>query len=150
MWRRWWWNSSGGIFTPPVQNGGSNPPVVNQPNTPSPNIATVIEGSIAYPTNANNSISRLNLARVHFALSKVDLTQKERNPLASVTVQLWATRDDGDGLGQKRLLLLDDTITDSLGEYELQILESKFEDLSTLSNGSVNSVESPISLIPTG
>ena len=68
--------SSGGIFTPPVQNGGSNPPVVNQPNTPSPNIATVIEGSIAYPTNANNSISRLNLARVHFALSKVNLTQK--------------------------------------------------------------------------
>ena len=45
-------------------------------------------------------------------------------------------------MGQKRLLLLDDTITDSLGEYELQILESKFEDLSTLSNGSVNSVES--------
>ena len=29
-----------------------------------------------------------------------------------------------------------------MGEYELQILESKFEDLSTLSNGSVNSVES--------
>ena len=72
----------------------------------------------------------------------MDLRQKERNPLASVTVQLWATRDDGDGLGQKRLLLLDDTITDRLGEYQLQILESKFEDLSGLSNGTVNSVES--------
>ena len=41
--------SSGGIFTPPVQNGGSAPPTVSPPTTPSPNIATVIQGSIAFP-----------------------------------------------------------------------------------------------------
>ena len=92
--------SSGGIFTPPVQNGGSAPPAVSPPTTPSPNIATVIQGSIGFPTNTINSTSRLSLSRAHFALAKVDLRQKERNPLASVTVQLWATRDDGDGLGQ--------------------------------------------------
>ncbi len=134
--------SSGGVFTPPAQNGGSTPPAITPPSSPSPNIATVIQGSIGFPTDTNNSISRLNLSRIHFALAKVDLTQKQRNPLSSVTVQLWATRDDGDGLGQKRLLLLDDTITDSLGEYQLQILESKFDELSDKSNGSVNSVES--------
>ena len=118
----------------------STNPTDPQQNIPNASIATVIQGIIAIPSSPTNSLLKTSSSRAHFALLSVDLTEKRKDPLANVTVKMKVTRDDGTGVGQREVLVLDESITDAQGRYEIEVTQSKLEELSRLSGGLINTV----------
>lgn len=132
---------SSGTGNLPSGGGGSTTNTRNLDPNSDPSIATVINGTVTFPSNIDRSASKVSSYRRHFALSSVNLVKPKQNPLTNVNVELWVTKNSGDGLGQKPILRLDDSLTDANGSYQLYIPKLKLTELSNITGDSITSIE---------